>query len=314
MSRPVKLHFSQRNGTYASRISRDLRVLVLHGFLAHGIALNTFSNLLLQRLQQRAHHPPPGGQPAAAVKALSVCTVDARNHGLSPHTPTHTIHDLVADLAALLDATQGGASPAVLAVGHSMGAGTWTHLLATQAARRAAVVGLVALDMPPIPASQMSPVLLHSLRHTIDRMDRMRLDALTDMKSVEVECVRCGIFDRRMIGLCTTNIHLPRRGGGGGTPATWKCNLPVLAQSLAGGELFLPESYAAAAPQLEVPVLSVLGGKSPIGGDRRYHNRFPPFVRRPLRVEEVVVPHATHTVYFDKPDATVDAVVHFWKL
>jgi len=79
------------------------------------------------------------------VDAGHVFALDLRNHGESPHAPTHTLSDCVQDLADWADAR---AIPRLRLVGHSMGG-----LVAMGFALRYAgrTVGVASIDIVPRP-------------------------------------------------------------------------------------------------------------------------------------------------------------------
>lgn len=83
---------------------------------------------------------------AALAQALtgeaSVYAYDARNHGRSPHTATHNLTDLTADLGAFI--AQHGIQQPVL-IGHSMGGLTAMAFVKNRKDAR----GLVVLDIAP---------------------------------------------------------------------------------------------------------------------------------------------------------------------
>ncbi|XP_074045519.1 sn-1-specific diacylglycerol lipase ABHD11-like [Macrotis lagotis] len=79
-----------------------------------------------------------------------VLTVDARNHGESPHSPDASYEAMSADLQALLP--QLGLAPCVL-IGHSMG-GKTAMILALQ--RPELVERLISVDISPLPIMGVS--------------------------------------------------------------------------------------------------------------------------------------------------------------
>lgn len=170
--------------------------------------------------------------------------------------------------------------------------------------------------MPPITAAELSEELHEELSDSIAAMKRVDLTRIHDMRSAHEEFVRCKMDNARIRGLCSTNLLFQQQeraahgtsGGASVVTARWKCNLPVLEQCWATGALFLPNGITPRAPLIDVPVLSVLGGESPIGQNAMYHGLWRRFARD---LDEHVVPNATHTVYFDQPKATLQLVEAF---
>nr|CCM16438.1 hypothetical protein, conserved [Leishmania guyanensis] len=364
--------------------------VVLHGFLAHSGAMNSFVLMLRNAIDEHNHAVLETNDQTSKTLPFHIITLDARNHGLSPHTATHNLENLVEDLSHYLendfprtvsrlsgawmsDGSDHGhddvARPRVVAIGHSMGSITWTRYLmdrylssfakgekgqglegpsiadpspsknvASAAQSSLEVKGLVSLDLPPIVRSHKTAKLTNELIDIIEHMKAVNLDAISDLRSGQEEFYRCGIHDIRVRGLCTTNLRLqldpsdPMRH-----VASWKCNVPVLEHSIRSGELFLPDSYykraadrnglggahdahqeqqgrhrlALECPSVgTVPVLSVLGAASPVGGNPQYRQLWELYA---VNLRQHSIPHAAHVVYFDKPHETVELVKDFLK-
>lgn len=381
MAAPVPLHFiralpkiplSSSTEDPAFLSARKVRFLLLHGFLAHGGSLHSLVVNLRNRLDSynRKLHSlaTTSTPPSGPVIDYQIISLDARNHGLSPHTSVHVLPDLVADLGNFL-ATSGAKTPeapvTTIGIGHSMGSGTLAYyLMKRQAAVRRgffegndcdessrsgnkktftnfgfgsvplspelfkeSIDAFVSLDMPPITGSEMSDKLRDELVGMMVEMEKVNLANIVDMRSAHEEFLRCGMTDMRIRGLCSTNLLLrreqpqrqdiPKESQAPCTAhphviASWKCNLPVLKRSLAESALFFPAGFEAHTDDfsfpLEVPVLSILGGASPIGGKARFQEVWPRFA---VNLEQHVVPDATHTVFFDKPEETVDLILQF---
>lgn len=313
----------------SSTPSPFLQFVALHGFLAHSGAMHTFLGMLRNRLDQynsRCLDPQDrsGKHPGQAVR-FDIAALDARNHGLSPHTPTHSLEDLVEDLDEYLS-SHVHQPTTVVAVGHSMGSMTWSKYLMGRSASSGSattelnIAAFISLDMPPVTASAMPGSLVQELLDIIEYMKKVHLDSITDIRSATEEFRRCGMTDIRTRGLCTTNILLSPPTPGGSTThqtssvARWKCHVPVLEESLRTRALFFSDSYAktssaATPPSIQgVPVLSILGGCSPIGGNATLQQLWP---RYASDVEQHILPAATHTVYYDRPRDVVDMVDAF---
>ncbi|KEG09537.1 abhydrolase domain-containing protein 11 [Trypanosoma grayi] len=316
MASPVRLHSSKVSAPASLQQLPPIHFILLHGFLSHG---NSFLSLA-QQLQKQCAAELPG-------QRVEAFTIDCRNHGRSPHTLTHRLDELVLDLQAWLkhesyDSAHSAAPPTVVAVGHSMGALTWTKYLMDQqqqqpkrqhdAERRAqvAIAGLVSLDMPPLTKRLLPPSLEAELHEYIHLMKSVNLSAIKDMRSAEVEFVRCGIEDKRVRGFFTTNLNIVRTGSRANPRVSWRCNIPVLEESLRQRSVFLPDAFPqlCARCRIEVPVLSILGGASPVGGSNKYRGLWPNCA---TVVEEHVLPNAGHNLFYDDVEGTVRLVVGF---
>lgn len=83
-------------------------------------------------------------------KEYRVLLVDLRNHGRSPHNPSHTYQDMVSDLTELFN-REGLEKPVI--IGHSMGGKVAMHFASQNAVR---VRGLVVADILPFSYSGVS--------------------------------------------------------------------------------------------------------------------------------------------------------------
>ncbi|KPA86933.1 putative mitochondrial hypothetical protein [Leptomonas pyrrhocoris] len=355
--------------------------VVLHGFLAHSGAMNSFVVMLRNELDARNRAILENNDTMSHVTPFHITTLDARNHGLSPHTPTHVLGSLVEDVRSYLlhqlpqtvkevveymdaghrhehdvetagrDGAMASSKVRVIAIGHSMGSMTWAQYLMNQHQKQSSsanqkseaatsavqsppdVQGFVSIDMPPITQSHIAASLVDELVDIIESMKRVEMHRISDLRSAHAEFFRCGMHDIRIRGLCTTNLALaPGPSNPARQVARWKCNVPVLERSIRTGELFFTDAYfkdplptegtAAAAQERRrneiltcpsvgsVPVLSILGGASPIGGDAKYGNVWE---RYALDLEQHTIPGAAHTVYYDKPRETISLVMSFLK-
>lgn len=181
----------------------------------------------------------------------------------------------------------------------------------------------VSLDMPPLTARQMSPILHAELAEMIAAMEGVDLSRISDFHSAHEEFVRCGMTDVRVRGLYSTNLIIERNNNdisngmgssGKAVAARWKCNLPALHRASDDYTLFLPDGFRDNSSAFSfpiartTPVLSILGGDSPIGGQSEVQAMWPAFSQE---LKQHVVPGATHTVFYDKQTETADLVTHF---
>ncbi|SCU66750.1 Alpha/beta hydrolase family, putative [Trypanosoma equiperdum] len=311
---PVKLHSTRVSNT--ARVSspeNPVHFIFLHGFLSHGGSLMS--------LARRLHECLATERMAASVEAI---VVDSRNHGRSPHTSTHTLEDMVADLREWLHwhgyvvagkrAEGNLMTPRIIAVGHSMGTLTWAKYLLDHRhgdVHRAPVAGFVSLDMPPLTKSLFPSSLRNLLHEYIDYMRRVRLSAITDMRSAHEEFNRCGIRDRRLQGFLTTNLQIIRKSGGAPPDVSWRCNLPVLDENLRNGSIFLTDADArvCARGEIDVPILSILGAESEVGRHKRLQGLWKGCSI--ATTEEHILPKAGHNVFYDDLSGTTSLIAGF---
>lgn len=264
VSRP-SLHVAR----YDSPASTQAPLILLHGFLGSGGNWHTIARRL------SAHRP--------------VWLPDARNHGRSPHAPSHTYADMADDLLGLLDA-EGVAQAAV--AGHSMGGKAAMHLALTHPER---VERLAVLDIGPGASPGDSASVLAALA-AVD------LDAATDRAAVEDD-LAARLPSPGLRGWLMKNlVRLPADGG-----FRWALNVPVLLvhQDDVSGtlEAGLPPIWRPYAG----PALFVRGGRSdylPDDAMDEIQRYFP-------AADLATVPNAGHWLHADNPDGLLAVMESF---
>ncbi|ORC87516.1 abhydrolase domain-containing protein 11 [Trypanosoma theileri] len=309
MTSPVRLYSNRVCSARSPSKGPPIHFIFLHGFLSHGNSLLS----LARRLQR-------GCTLEEQCRQVEAITVDCRNHGLSPHTSSHTLDELVADINMWMEEkgyliAENTVPPNILAVGHSMGSLAWTKFLMNQEndsrrEGRVFVSGLVSLDMPPLTGSLFPSSIENELSEYMNLMKKVNLSSIRDMRSAQEEFSRCGIKDRRVRDFFTTNIRIVRANGKVESPALWKCNIPVLEKALQRRSVFLSDTTIknSAHCKIRVPILSVLGGLSPIGGDTKYHGLWN---KSAVNVKEYVLQNAGHNLYYDKLEETAQLIEDF---
>lgn len=169
-----------------------------------------------------------------------VLAPDLRNHGLSPHAPTHHYADLVDDVLGWLDAQDLGR---VRLVGHSMG-GKVAMLLACRHPGR--VGQLTVVDI--------APRGYHWVGHraSFAAMNELNLGDLRSRADAELR-LESRVRDLGLRKFLATNLE---RGDDGAW--RWTINLPVLTAAL--GEL--EANPLAPEDRFDGPSLFVAGGRS----------------------------------------------------
>ncbi|XP_004761723.1 protein ABHD11 isoform X1 [Mustela putorius furo] len=217
-----------------------------------------------------------------------VLTVDARNHGDSPHSPDVSYEAMSQDLQDLLP--QLGLVPCVL-IGHSMG-GKTAMLLALQ--RPELVERLIAVDISPVQTTPSSnfPSYMAAMR-AVDIPDGVPRSSARKLADEQLSTVIQDLAERQFL---LTN--LVEAGG----RFVWRVNLEALAQHLDKIMAFPPrqESYPG-------PTLFLLGGNSKYvlpSHHTEIRRLFP-------RAQMQTVPHAGHWVHADCPQDFVAAIRGF---
>ncbi|XP_022357556.1 protein ABHD11 isoform X4 [Enhydra lutris kenyoni] len=217
-----------------------------------------------------------------------VLTVDARNHGDSPHSPDMSYEAMSQDLQDLLP--QLGLVPCVL-IGHSMG-GKTAMLLALQ--RPELVERLIAVDISPVETTPSSnfPSYMAAMR-AVDIPDGVPRSSARKLADEQLSTVIQDLAERQF--LLTNLVEADGR-------FMWRVNLEALAQHLDKIMAFPPqqESYPG-------PTLFLLGGNSKYVRPSHHAE-----IRRLFpRAHMQTVPHAGHWVHADCPQDFVAAIRGF---
>ncbi|XP_077880031.1 sn-1-specific diacylglycerol lipase ABHD11 isoform X2 [Ictidomys tridecemlineatus] len=200
-------------------------IVILHGLFGSKNNFNSIAKALAQQTGRR------------------VLTVDARNHGDSPHSPDASYKAMCQDLQNLLP--QLGLAPCAL-IGHSMG-GKTAMLLALQ--RPELVERLIAVDISPVKTTGTSKFATYvAAMKSIDIPDKMPLSQARKLADKQLSHV---IQDLAMRQYLLTNLvevdgHFQ-----------WRMNLDVLAEHLDEIMNFPPQQEPYSGPSL-----FLLGGSS----------------------------------------------------
>jgi pimeloyl-ACP methyl ester carboxylesterase len=206
--------------------------------------------------------------------------LDLRNHGSSPHTATHTLEDMVADLERYIDTS---ASEAPVLMGHSMGG--WVAM-AYALARPSRVRALVVVDVAP---------RAYGVDHSRE-FEALSID-LTGMKRRgEVDRLMAKhISDRQVRQFLQTNLERVDTG------FRWRVNVePLKRGRVVHGDGQFQGCY-------DGPVLFVVGGRSHYVGEAdraRIHALFP-------RADIEVVAQGDHWLHHTHPEEFQTAVSSF---
>uniref|UniRef100_G1QC57 sn-1-specific diacylglycerol lipase ABHD11 n=1 Tax=Myotis lucifugus TaxID=59463 RepID=G1QC57_MYOLU len=217
-----------------------------------------------------------------------VLTVDARNHGDSPHSPDMSYEAMSQDLQDLL--SQLGLGPCVL-IGHSMG-GKTAMFLALQ--RPELVERLIAVDISPVNTTSSSdfPAYMAAMK-TIDIPDKVSRSSARKLADKQLSSLIQDVAVRQF--LLTNLVEVDGR-------FVWRVNLDALAQHVDEILAFPPrqESYPG-------PTLFLLGGNSDFVLPSHH-----PEIRRLFPVAQIqTVPDAGHWIHADRPQDFMAAIRGF---
>ncbi|XP_046278815.1 protein ABHD11 isoform X1 [Marmota monax] len=223
-----------------------------------------------------------------AAPSPQVLTVDARNHGDSPHSPDVSYEAMCQDLQSLLP--QLDLAPCAL-IGHSMG-GKTAMLLALQ--RPELVERLIAVDISPVKTTGTSKFATYvAAMKSIDIPDKMPRSQARKLADKQLSHA---VQDMAMRQFLLTNLvevdgHFQ-----------WRVNLDALAEHLDEIMNFPPqqEPYSG-------PTLFLLGGSSHYVCPSHH-----PEIRRLFPGARIqTVPNANHWVHADRPQDFMAAVQSF---
>jgi len=211
-----------------------------------------------------------------------VVSVDMRNHGDSPRTPTHRYPDLAGDLAATIVAAAGGRADVL---GHSMGGKAAMALALLHPGR---VRRLVVADIAPVAYD-------HDQRRFIDAMRALDLAGLATRAEADRRFAailpEAGV---RAFLLQSLDLHA--------SPPRWRLNLDTL-----DAEMAHITGWPDIAGRFEGPALFLAGAESAYV--RPEHR--PAISARFPAARIARIPGAGHWLHADRPAATAAAVRAF---
>ncbi|KAM7148055.1 sn-1-specific diacylglycerol lipase ABHD11 isoform 2-T2 [Molossus nigricans] len=263
--RPVPLSYKLLDGEAARPA-----LVFLHGLFGCKTNFNSIAKALAQQTGRR------------------VLTVDARNHGDSPHSPDMSYEVMSQDLQDLLPRL--GLVPCVL-IGHSMG-GKTAMLLALQ--RPELVERLVAVDISPVETTPSLdfPAYMAAMK-AIDIPDEVSRSCARKLADKQLSSL---IQDPAVRQFLLTNL-VEADGR-----FVWRVNLDALAQHV--------DKILAFPPRQEFypgPTLFLLGGNSEF-----VHPSHHPEIRRLFpRAQMQTVPNAGHWIHADRPQDFMAAIRGF---
>jgi len=224
-----------------------------------------------------------------------VYLVDVRNHGLSPHSETHTYEDICSDISLFLK--NHNIEKAIL-MGHSMG-GKAAMLFALQNSER--VSSLIIVDIAPVNyQSQMYDSQIYNHSDIIKAMLKLEVGKIKNRTEAEV-LLNQRVGDIRTTRFLLKNLVKAKEG------YKWRLNLKTLQSSLINiiGGFELKNLV----PVTLYPVLAIKGSNSNFitrEGEEAILKYFP-------LAKIVTIEDAGHWLHAEKPDEFFEAVNTFLK-
>lgn len=227
---------------------------------------------------------------------FSVYIIDQRNHGLSPHTATHTYNDMVNDLLDFLD-SQNIEKANIL--GHSMG-GKTAMLFTHQYPER--VKKLIVVDIAPVnyaDSTIASPRIAYH-QNIIDTMANINVENYPNRTAIDQ------VLAKTLKSVATRQFilkNLSRKGSG----FEWKLNVMVIKDYLKDIMNGIPKDISEHSTY--TPALFIKGEKSDYIGINDSHTIKKLFPKS----EIVIIPNAGHWVHAEQPKLLVKTVDYFCK-
>ena len=221
---------------------------------------------------------------------------DLRNHGLSPHTSTHTYEDMSEDLHAFFN--DHSILKATL-LGHSMG-GKLAMLFASEYPEF--ITGLIIADIAPKNYNSeerpFKTVMQHEL--ILGLMEELNLQTVSSRKEIDF-FLADKLKESTLRQFLIKNIHRNKEGY-----FEWKINVPVLKHALNSITSDVnSEWFADRKPILNYPVTFIRGLKSDYITDEDI-----PLIRDIYPEARVIdIPDAGHWLHAEQPELFVQAVL-----
>jgi esterase len=229
---------------------------------------------------------------------FTVFIPDQRNHGRSPHHPTHTYDDLKNDLAHFMDEQH--LEKAIL-LGHSMGGKTVMWFAADYPER---VTRLIVADIAPkdyLSDKRTSQYLLH--KNILQALKNLNLNNVKNRKEAD-KLLADKIDDPRLRQFLLKNLTRNKST----SLFSWKINTEVLYASMKEIVSGVNKQwFSDRIPITAYPVTFIRGEQSPyiLPGDETLIRDIYPEARI------IPIPKAGHWLHAEKPDPFVRAVRSF---
>ena len=227
---------------------------------------------------------------------FEVYIIDQRNHGRSPHSPTHSYELMKSDLHYFMEAHN--LARAIL-LGHSMGGKTVMHFAAEFPEK---VSSLIVLDIAPKSYKANSNYDTQALQHIklVEAMLAVNFVGVTQRSHVE-EQLEAYMPDIRVRKFLMKNVYKNKQG-----TLSWRLNIQTISNNL---ERILDGNEVANGnePILGFPVLFVRGGNSNYVLDSDLDHIQTVFPYANLKT----IANAGHWLHAEQPEALLKTIKSF---
>ncbi|KAJ8680874.1 hypothetical protein QAD02_016661 [Eretmocerus hayati] len=273
--KPVKLAYASYESTKeTSEESSRAPILIMHGLFGSKSNWNSLSKSIHQKTNRK------------------VVTIDARNHGDSPHASQMSYYHMTEDIALLLKDLE---ISKVILVGHSMGGGA---VMYTALSYPELVEKLIVIDFCP---TKTSPSLL-SMMNLFEAMRSIALDgspSLSKARKLADEQLSTYIKSNAIRQFLLTNLVESEPG-----KYKWRINLPVLEDSFSTRIAEFPREKDRT---FNGPTLFIGGTESDYITEKDH-----PFIRKIFPTAKFhYITGAGHWVHADKPVEFLETLTAF---
>ena len=271
---PVKLAYASYESMSGNKDNPKQPIMIMHGLFGSKNNWSTLSKAIHQQTDRK------------------VITIDARNHGDSPHSTDMTYKHMAQDIIQLMSDL--GFKKSVL-VGHSMGGSTMMY---TALHYPELVEKLIVVDMSPV-RTGTNPVEIGKIFHAMRTVNLTGSTTLTKARKLAEEQLTSVVKPLPVRQFLTMNIVEADMG-----KYKWRINLPVLEQKFPKELAVFPRVQSKV---YTGPTLFIGGSNSnyiKVDDHNKIKQLFP-------SAEFIYINGASHWVHADKPTEFLKNVVSF---
>ncbi|XP_075218957.1 sn-1-specific diacylglycerol lipase ABHD11-like [Lycorma delicatula] len=271
---PVRMSFASYEEA-APQIRDDVPVIVMHGLFGSKMNWNSLAKVIHKQTNKKVY------------------TVDARNHGESPHSNEHTYTHLAEDIHLFM--TENKIEKAAL-VGHSMGG---RAVMAFALQHPSKVESLTVVDISPVGVPpQMSGMVV-----IFDAMKAVKIDDNVNIydarKTVEIQLTE-SLKDSKLAAFLSMNLIEKKKG-----EFSWKVNLEGISKNYHPGLTVFPTSTGV----YDGPTIFICGAHS----DFVNFNDIDDIKKLFPKAFFVTIENSGHWIHADQPKLFLDSVCKFLK-
>ncbi|XP_059054204.1 uncharacterized protein LOC131848388 [Achroia grisella] len=231
----------------------------------------------------------------ASSMQKSVIAIDARNHGESPHDPSHTYLNLASDVVQLMNKLS---VKQIDIIGHSMGGRTAMVVALTEPLK---ISHLVVVDISPVPTTivldSVFPKLLDFMKTIKFHYFKNLVEARADVKK---KLMASGVIENEGM----SNFILMNIGTKPDKSIGWNCNIPALKENFKYIATFPTE---VSGKQYSGPTLFIAGKESSYILPSHIDTILKYFPKAELKY----VPGTGHNVHAEDPSTFYNLVTQF---